>query len=272
MLLDREEYVEQAYFFRTLRERMKLDMSTQDLLVAIGQEVLTTTKLPMALEFMVQELRHTGGFATAMAHLAHYFTPFQTYIVQEAEAEGGRFDFRIATEILEKDADYRSKSPSAQGMFLYQFETLCRNRLGYDRGLEAMAGDPAYDEAWREWILTVRRQIGIIDFADMIFVRSEHYRRHHEEHGKPILFGEKEGQIALANRRKDPLFLFSALQRHLGYPAVPRPAREKSVDDLVPRLERKVKNLEQRLQLIEEEMRGGINLNRFYGPPKPDET
>lgn len=271
MSLDREEYVEQAYFFRTLRERMQLAMATQDLLVSIRQEILATTKLPMALEFMAQELRHTGGFATAMARLAHYFTPFQTFVVREAESEGGRFDFRVALEILEKDADYRAQSPSPQGVFLYQFETLCRNRLGYDRGLEAMAGDSVYDEAWREWILTVRRQVGIIDFADMIFVRSEHYTRHHEPHDKPILFGEKEGRIALANRRKDPLFLFSALQRHLGYPAVPRPPREKSVDDLVPRMERRLKNLEQRFQLLEEEMRGGINLNRYYGPPKPDE-
>jgi len=271
MPLDREEYVEQAYFFRTLRERMQLDMSTQELLVAIRQEVLATTKLPMALEFMVQELRHTGGFATAMAHLTHYFTPYQTFVVAEAEAEGGRFDFRIATEILEKDAEYRAKSPSVQGVFLYQFETLCRNRLGYDRGLEAVAGDSVYDEDWREWILTVRRQIGIIDFADMIYVRSQHYLRHHEASEKPILFGEKEGQIALANRRKDPLFLFSALQRHLGYPAVPRPVRRVTVDEQVPRLERRLKQLETRLQLLEEETRGGINLGRFYGPPKPEE-
>ncbi|MBN1590143.1 MAG: hypothetical protein JW888_11555 [Pirellulales bacterium] len=271
MFLAPEEFVEQAYFFRTLGERMQMDMSTQDLLESLRQEVLATTKLPMALEFMVQELRHTGGFATAMARLAHYFTPFQTFVVAEAESDTGRFDFRIATKILEKDADYRAKSPSVQGIFLYQFETLCRNRLGYDRGLEAMARDPAYDDAWREWILTVRRQIGIIDFADMIYVRSQHYLRHHDRVDKPILFGEKEGQIALANRRKDPLFLFSALQRHLGYPAVPRPAREKSVDDVLPQLQRRLKQVEMRLQLLEEELRGGINLSRFYGPPKPEE-
>ncbi|HLA85449.1 MAG TPA: hypothetical protein VJL29_11700 [Thermoguttaceae bacterium] len=268
MLLDHEEYVEQAYFFRTLGERMRMDMSTQDLLVAIRQEILATTKLPMALEFMEQELRHTGGFSTAMAQLQHYFTPFQTFIVAEAETEGGRFDFRIATEVLEKDAEYRAGSPSAQGVFLYQFETLCRNRLGYDRGLAAMTGDPVYDDNWREWILTVRRQIGIVDFADMIYVRSEHYLTHHEAAERPILFGEKEGRIALANQRKDPLFLFSALQRHLGYPAVPRPPRAQTADNLLPQLERKVRSLEQRMQLIEEEARGGIDISRFYGPPK----
>ena len=90
-----------------------------------------------------------------------------------------------------------------------------------------MAGDPVYDEAWREWIMTVRRQIGLVDFADMIYVRSELYRKRRNKAEKPILFGEKEGRIAQANRRKDPLYLFSALQRHLGYPTVPRPGRKR---------------------------------------------
>ena len=75
MQVSREEYVEQAYFFRTLRERMQQDMSTQDLLVAIRQELLSTTNLPMALDYMASELRLTGGFATAMGQLEHYFTP-----------------------------------------------------------------------------------------------------------------------------------------------------------------------------------------------------
>ncbi|NQT15719.1 MAG: hypothetical protein HQ582_23380, partial [Planctomycetes bacterium] len=59
MALDREEYVEQAYFYRTLRERMQQSMSTQELLTAIRQEILSTTNLPMALDFMATELRHT---------------------------------------------------------------------------------------------------------------------------------------------------------------------------------------------------------------------
>src|SRR5271157_5024416 len=107
MPLPREEYVEQAYFFRTLRERMQQSMSTQELLEAIQQEVLATTQLPYALDFMASELRLTGGFATAMAKLPHYFTPFQTYIVAEAERAEGRFDFRVACEVLEREAEYR---------------------------------------------------------------------------------------------------------------------------------------------------------------------
>lgn len=266
MVLDREEYVEQAYFYRTLRERMQESMSTQELLVAIRQELLSTTNLPMALEFMAAELRHTGGFATAMARLDHYFTPYQAYVIGEAEREEGRFDFRIALEILEREAKYRAEGASLQGIFLFQFETLCRNRLGYDQGLKALAGDPAYNEAWREWILTVRRQVGIIDFADMIYVRSEHFHQKRGDPGKPALFGEKEGKIALANRRKDPLYLFSALARHLGYPTVPRPLLIESPEQTLLLLTRRFERMETRIKLLEEELRGGINLARFYGP------
>ena len=268
MSLDREEYVEQAYFFRTLRERMQQGLSTQDLLGAIRQEILSTTKLPMALDFMASELRLTGGYSSAMARLNHYFTPFQVFVVREAEREEGRFDIRIALEVLEREADYRSKGVSPQGVFLYQFETLCRNRLGYDRGLEAIAQDSIYDGGWREWILTVRRQVGIIDIADLIFVRSEHYRALKGDPERPILFGEKEGKIALANRQKDPLFLFSALARHLGYPSVPRPKQQEPEGHLMLLLQRRIERLEQRLKLVEEEVRGGINLARFYSAPK----
>jgi len=268
MQLDREEYVEQAYFFRTLRERMRQNMSTQDLLTAIRHETLATTKLPMALEFMATELRMTGAFATAMARLSHYFTPFQTYVVAEAEKEDGRFDFLVACEILEKEADYRAKGATPQGIFLFQFECLCRNRLDYERGLAAMAEDPVFDQGWREWILTVRRQVGIVDFADLIYVRSEYYRkRKGEEPGKPVLFAEKEGKIALANRRKDPLFLFSALQRQLGYPPVPRPKKPDEIQELLPSLARRVERLERRIKLLEEEQRGGIDIARYYRKP-----
>lgn len=267
-MLDREEYVEQAYFFAALRERMVQNFSTQELLLALKQEILSTTKLSMAIEFLASELRLTGGFSTAMAHLGHYFTPFQTYVVAEAECETGRFDFRVALEILEKEAGYLAKGASPQGMFIYQFETLCRNRLGYDRGLEAIAGDPIFSEAWADWIRNVRRQIGLVDFADMIYVRSEHYQPREDDPPLPALFGRKEGQIALANRRRDPLHLFSALQRQLGYPSVPRPQREETERYLIPALQQRVERLETRIRLLEEELRGGINLARFYTDTK----
>src|SRR5690606_16609519 len=145
------------------------------------------------------------------------------------------------------------------GEFLSQFESICRNRLSYDRGLAAMAGDPIYDEPWRTWILTVRRQIGLVDLADMIYVRSAHYRprRRDLQVEDPIvtqpLWGEKEGRIAEANRRKDPLILFASLQRQLGYPTVPRQERARETTDLLPQLARRVERMEARLKLLEEE-------------------
>jgi hypothetical protein len=266
-LLDREEYVEQAYFYRTLNERMQQGMSTQELLYSIRQELLSTSKLPLALDFLRSELKHTGGFATAMAHLDHYFTSFQTFVIAEAEQPEGRFDFRVGLEILEREAKYRSEEASRQGIFFYQFEALCRNRLGYDGGLAAMADDPIYDEDWAEWMATVRRQVGIIDFADLIFVRSEYYKKQHPEMDRAVLFGEKEGRIAEANRGKDPIFLFSALARHLGYPGVPRPKPLDEEENAIPKLLQTVKRLETRIKLLEEEFRGGINLAKFFKKP-----
>ena len=84
----------------------------------------------------------------------------------------------------------------------------------------------------------------------------------------------KEGRIALANRRKDPLLLFAALQRHLGYPAVPRLEPPDSLPQLLPQLMRRVERLEMRLKLLEEEQRGAVDLTRFYasnGPTPPGE-
>lgn len=276
MHLDREELIEQAYFFRALRERSEQNLATQDLLAGIREEILSTTKLPLAIDFMAAELRLHGVFATAMAKLPHYFTPFQTFVVAEAERERGRFDLGVALEILERECRYRAGEGTPQGVFLFQFETLCRNRLGYDHGLEAMAGDPIFDADWKEWIQTIRRQIGLVDLADLIYVRSAHYQRVRAQSTgteqppeKPILFGEKEGKIALANRHKDPLLLFSALERHLGYPAVPRAKPPSEAVSPLPAIVKRLERLELRLKLMEEESRGGIDLTRFFEGRSP---
>ncbi len=50
---------------------------------------------------------------------------------------------------------------------------MCRNRLNYDRGLKAMSEDAAYTTDWSQWLLIVRRQLGLVDLADLIFERSE---------------------------------------------------------------------------------------------------
>ena len=279
-MLDPEEYIEQAYFFGVLLERLRENVPMQELFYILQDEVLTTTKLPLAIDYLLSELKHTGCFGPAMGRLDHYFSRFQTYVITAAEDEGGRFDMQIALEVLRHLADYLSKSPSRQGVFLYQFEVLCRNRLGYDRGLDAMAADPVYSSEWSEWIQLVRRQIGIVGLAELIYVRSAYYLKQRSlREGadvapeKPVLFEEKEGKIALANRQKDPLLLFSALQRQLDYPQVPRPQPPDSTPEMVPQLARRIERLETRVKLLEDEQRGGIDITKFYGrnqPPPPE--
>lgn len=273
-MLPREEYIEQAYLFRVLGERLPENMPLQELLEQSRQEVLATTKLPLAIDFLLGELRHIGVMGPAMRRLKHYFTPFQAYLIEAAEDDRGKFDLRMAVEILRCQAAYLAESPSTQGAFLFGFETLCRHRLKYDPGLLALANDPLFDEAWKDWILKVRRQIGMVEFSDMIYVNSEYYDIHRankqredgEQPNVQRLFGEKEGRIALANRQKDPLYLFAALQRHLGYPAVPRPKPQDAQSQLLPQVLRRMERLELRVKLVEEEQKGGaIDITKFYG-------
>jgi hypothetical protein len=270
--LGREEYIEQAHFFRVFAERAARNVPAQDVLVSVREEVLATTRLPLAIDFMLAELRHVGVISQAMRRLSHYFTSFQAFLMEQAEDDRRRFDLRVALAILEKEADYRAGEPTRQGLFLYQFEALCRNRLGYDYGLTAIADDPGYDQAWRKWIVDLRHQVGAVDVADLIYVRSSYYGEMQRRAGKSgagaePLFGEREGRIALANRRKDPLFLFASLHRQLGYPEVPRQQPADRQQYLLPSLARRVEQMEARLKLIEEEIRGGIDITKFYGPP-----
>ena len=299
--LGREEYIEQSHFFRALGERLAENVPAQEVLASVREEVLATTKLPLAIDFLLGELRHEGFLGPALALLPHYFTPFQAFVVQESENSRLRFDLRVGLEILSREAEYRAGEPTREGIFLYQFEALCRNRLGYDRGLEAAARDPAFDEVWREWIRKVRRQIGMVDIADLIYVHSEYYwqrqsrgsvqragasptpsdneaeqaagaedgpaRSEQEVEARVVLFGEREGRIALANRRKDPLFLFSSLHRQLGYPEVPRQKAADREQALLPQLARRLEQLEMRIKLLEEDRRGEVDLTQFYERP-----
>jgi hypothetical protein len=273
--LDREEYVEQAYFFRTYRERLEEGLSAQTILTSIHEELLSTTKLPLAVQFLAGEILLNGKLSGGMARLPHYFSPFQTYVMRMAEEERSRFEQMTALHVLEREAEYRSGSPTPAGLFVYQFESLSRNRLGYDRGLEAMAADSLYDESWRAWMLKIRRLLGSADFADLIYSRSEFYvseqrrkRPNKDFRPKfPVLFAAKEGRIAWANRGKDPLYMFAALQRHLNYPQVPfaRPTFGPERD--IPMLKAQVEQLEKRLQLVEAELKGNLDLSQFYTKP-----
>ncbi|MEQ9408204.1 MAG: hypothetical protein RIK87_10785 [Fuerstiella sp.] len=288
--LPREEYIEQEYFFRVYRERLQQNIPSQEILKTVHEEILSTTRLPMAIDFMCTEILHCGRISDAMARLPHYFTPFQTFVIARAEDDVSRFEQITALEILEREAGFLAGESSRPGLFVYQFECITRNRLGFIDGLRAMSGDRCYDEQWQKWIRSLGHQLGAAELSELVYRASEHYRTRRtsrtspEQQGRgdsPInataesltLFGEQDGRIAKANIGRDPLYFFAALQRQLNYPKVP--LSRKIVDDkLPPFLEARLNRIEQRLKIAEMELKGGIDLSRFYkkdtgiGPPK----
>ncbi len=272
--LDREEYIEQAYFFRMLRERLKENLSTQDILLHVHEEILATTRLPLAVQFLATEIKHTGLLSSGFRLLPHYFTDFQCFVIEQTEDEHKRFNIDLGLLILEREATYRADKPTPPGLFVYQLEALSRNRLGYEYGLECIEQDPMYDDDWREYVRMVRLHLGVVEFSDLVYVRSQYYvvdqRRLDHDYEPPIapLFAEKEGQIAKANRGRDPLYLFAALQRQLGYPEVPRPRPRDDTVNKVDSLIQRVKNLEARLKLVEGEVKGNVDLSQFMVKPE----
>jgi hypothetical protein len=118
----------------------------------------------------------------------------------------------------------------------------------------------------------VRRQIGVVDFPDLIYLRSDFYvemQRRQDAQYEPRwapLFGTKEGKIANANRGRDPLYLFAALQRQLGYPEVPRPTPRDDIGSKVETLQTKLREMDMRLRLMESEMRGQLDLKTLMAP------
>lgn len=292
VLLDREEYVEQAYLFRVFRERLEDNSPAQDILKALKEEVLATTRLPLAIDFLIGELHHKGQLHEGMQRLSHYFTAFQAFVVAKAEEEKTRLDLRVALQILQREAEFRAgadpllsahpempaPTTRAAALFMYQFECLAKNRLGYEAGVTAIGEDPLYDASWRDWIGKLRMQLGTTEFAELVYLRSAHrvaeFRKRTQrpdyEAPYPVLFGVPEGRIAKANIGKDPLYLFSALQRQLGYPAVPRPPAVRTALMFEPHVESRFQRLEGRLNLLEAEQRGGIDLTKFYKAPPED--
>ncbi len=272
-LLDREEYIEQAYFFRNLRARMAENHPAQEVLQTVDQEILSTTRLPMAIQFLAAELKHSGLLSSGFSRLTHYFAPYQAFVVRGTETETGRFGIETALLVLEREAEYRSQQVTPAGLFVYQFEVISRNRLGYD-GLISMADDPVYDNDWKAFLTDLHSQVGIIDLSDLIYLRSQLYvheqRRQDPDYEPPLppLFGEKEGKIAKANRQRDPLYFFAALQRQLNYPEVPRPRpREDSVRRLEA-MQAKIREMEGRIRLMEAELRGRFEDLKDLGKPE----
>src|SRR5262245_57108474 len=111
-VLDREEYIEQAYFFRTLQERLAANLPAQEVLERIHEEILSTTRLPLAIQFLATELKHSGVLSSGFARLSHYFTPFQTFVIRQMEKESQRISVETALLVLEREADYRAAGPT----------------------------------------------------------------------------------------------------------------------------------------------------------------
>src|ERR1700681_4734033 len=123
-VLDREEYIEQAYFFRVLRERLANNLPTQEVLTRIHEEILSTTRLPYAIQFLATELKHSGLLSSGFSRLLHYFTPFQAFVIRQTEEGHQRVEIRTALLLLEREASYRAGQPTMPGLFVYQFEAL----------------------------------------------------------------------------------------------------------------------------------------------------
>ena len=269
---DRDECIEQAYFFRVFRDRMAENMPAQEVLMRLHEELLSTTRLPMAVQFLATELKHSGLLASGFEKLPHYFTPFQAFMIRQSEEEKKKFPTSTALLFLEREAKFKADGFTTAGLFVYHFETIARNKLGYDEGLKASSEDPVFDTDWRDYIDLVRRQVGTFDFSDLLYLRSSQYvadqRRSKPGYEPPVpaLFAEKEGKIAKASRGRDPLFLFAALQRQLGYPEVPRSQATDGVWKQLRLLEVKVRELEARLKMAEGELRGNFDPTQFGKP------
>ena len=269
---DPAECIEQAYFFRTFRERLAANFPAQEILARAHDEVLATTNLPLAVQFLSTELNHSGLLGNGFAKLPHYFTPFQTFVVRQAEEEGKRFTMPVGLLILEREAAYKAGDPTPAGLFVYQLEAIIRNRLGYTPGLTAVAGDPYYGPEWAAQAKIVRRQIGIVEVAELVYLRSVQYvadqRRDDPDYqpSLPPLFADKEGRIARASIGRDPLFLFAALQRQLGYPEVPRPKARDDTSAKLEATETRLREMESRIRMLESEVRGTFDPTQFGKP------
>src|SRR6516165_3850770 len=105
-VLEREEYIEQAYLFRVLRGRMSVEgLATQEVLQHVSQEILATTRLPYAVQFLTAEVKHTGLLSSGFTRLPHYFTPFQAFVIRCTEEEKLRFATETALLVLQREAE-----------------------------------------------------------------------------------------------------------------------------------------------------------------------
>ena len=75
-------------------------MPTQEVLSQIHEEILSTTQLPMAVQFLATEIKHTGLLSSGFRRLPHYFTPFQTFVISRPKRRN-RFSIDLGLLVLE---------------------------------------------------------------------------------------------------------------------------------------------------------------------------
>ena len=57
------------------------------ILLTVQEEILSTCRLPVAIDILRTEILHSGRIGPAMNRLGHYFSAFQTFVVDRAEDE-----------------------------------------------------------------------------------------------------------------------------------------------------------------------------------------
>ena len=137
-VLEREEYVEQAYCFRVFRERLMEGLASQEVLSQLHAEVLSTTRLPYAIQFLATELKHTGLLSPGFERLSHYFTPYQAFVARQTEREKMRFSLETALQVARQQDAHGLELRAAVGLSRCWY----RLRRGADarRLLEEVAG------------------------------------------------------------------------------------------------------------------------------------
>ena len=132
-----------------------------------------------------------------------------------------------------------------------------------------MANDPLYTPDWKKFLENLIRQLGAFDLPDIVYMRSEalveDQTRLNRDYVSPLppLFGVKEGKIAYASRGRDPIYFFSALQRQLRYPEVPRSVARDAAASKLEMVSTKIREMEARIKLLEGEVKGQVDLSQF---------
>ena len=142
-------YVEQAYFFRTFLKRMADNMPAQEVLESLHQELLSSTRMPMAIQFLATEIKHSGLLATGLERLPHYFTKFQAFSSPEAEDEGRRIIMPTARSSSSRRRRNQA-NPDRPGCSSTSSKHSSEPPRYLD-GIIAMEDDPLYDADWTEY-------------------------------------------------------------------------------------------------------------------------